>query len=64
MLRNERIKVGGKPHAFGGVARRLVDIDNVLVGGSRGIERKMHFANDFLICSGLAEGFARQRVGA
>src|SRR5262249_7582777 len=64
VLRGEGVKISGKRHPAGSIARRLVEIDDGAIAGMCGVAREKHLPDDLLVGARGAEGLAAENVRA
>src|SRR6516165_264173 len=64
VFRSKHVEVSRKRHASVRIARRLVEIDDGLIAGMRGIDGEKHLPDDLLVGAGRAEGIAVENIRA
>jgi hypothetical protein len=64
IFRSKHVEISRKRHAPVRIARRLVEIDDGLIAGMRGIDREKHLPDDLLVGAGGAERLAAENVRA
>ena len=64
VFRLENVNIGRELDFARAVPRRLVEVDDGLIGGGLGFDREVHLADHLLVGAGVAECFAVEDVGA